>query len=188
MEALLNDQRGNIGKELVVCLWKAFETIEDPTSDSRSLISLGIRNDSDGHGGTRGGETHFAVALCSEAFDSEPKLRLPLARHRAVLEAAKPLLAAKGGIHALSIHTVRPSKVVRAARAAIDDCKSSASPSSPQPVDLLWEDPIAVLAARDAAGLKDVPPCAGSGDGSAKAKFKAQLDGRAADTEAETGR
>ena len=107
------------------------------------------------------------------------------------MDAASELLAAEGGIHALSIHTARPSKIERLASAAAEavtkrragDASSAAMGSTAADTagdtagPGVWSGE-ALAAAREAAmqaaGLRDVPPCAGGGDGSAREKAERQ--------------
>ncbi len=80
------------------------ERICERLRDAFDPVHLDVVDESAGHRGRAGAESHFRVTVISEAFCGESLL----ARHRAVNRCLEDELA--GGVHALAINTYTPDE------------------------------------------------------------------------------
>lgn len=87
------------------------DEIRQIIEDQFAPKSFDIVNDSEKHAGHAGanetGETHFHLTIVSDRFTGLP----PVARHRLVMTALKPLL--DGPVHALALTTKTPAETQR---------------------------------------------------------------------------
>ena len=80
------------------------QRIETALRESLAPAHLEVVNESDGHRGPPGRESHFRVVAVSDAFSGAP----PVARHRRIYHLLADELA--GGLHALSLQLHSPEE------------------------------------------------------------------------------
>ncbi|GAB1266062.1 BolA/IbaG family iron-sulfur metabolism protein [Aurantivibrio infirmus] len=80
------------------------QEIESILSNALSPEYLSIENESDKHNVPPGSESHFKIALVSEAFESLRQVQ----RHQMIYKLLENQLA--GGVHALALHTYSPQE------------------------------------------------------------------------------
>lgn len=78
------------------------QRIEQQLTTDFAPSFIEVTDESAGHRGGAGAESHFRVVLVSESFAKTPLIK----RHRAVNTALAGELA--GGVHALALHTYTP--------------------------------------------------------------------------------
>ena len=80
------------------------ERIEQRLEREFAPAHLQVEDESAGHRGGEGAESHFRVVLISESFQGLTLIK----RHRAVNASLRDELAA--GVHALALHTYTPAE------------------------------------------------------------------------------
>ncbi len=80
------------------------QRIEAALRESLTPAHLEVINESDGHRGPPGRESHFRVVAVSDAFSDSA----PVARHRRIYQLLADELSS--GLHALSLHLHSPAE------------------------------------------------------------------------------
>jgi len=105
----------NIAKNMASCNCMAARKVYHSPMNTQERITqhlerefapshLDIQDESAGHRGGEGAQSHFRVVLISDVFAGQPLIK----RHRAVNACLADELAA--GVHALALHTYTPQE------------------------------------------------------------------------------